>query len=166
MEDLKLDTAISGEVIPVSPEAEVMRALQYIMLRETKKSMIEIASEFGYTTREGMYKLVERWKAKGIYDKANQHYLLMKTTEVEAATAYVLEQWPRILIRISNIALFGKDHVALEAAAWLKATVVDPALAQKQDEANAEKRWAEKAGDFNSEVVVPAHLLKAAKEGT
>lgn len=157
---------LSGEVIPMDADTEVMTALQYMVMRETKKTAIEVANEFGYTTREGMYKRIERWKKNGVWDKAQQRYLVMKTTEIEAATSYVLEQWGRVLIRISNIALFGKDHTALEAAAWLKVAIVDPALANKQDEANAEKRWAEKAGSFDPTVVVPAHILKAAKEGT
>ena len=160
-----LETLLS-EILPISPESEMMRVLQYFAMRESGANMADVAEKFGYSSRAGMYKLIERWKANGVFQKAQEQFLLMKSIEIEAATSYVLEKWPLVLVRVVKIALFGSDKTALEAAAWLKSAIVDPAVSQKEEEANAEKRWAEKAGAFNpSEVIVPPHLLKQIRNG-
>lgn len=148
-------------VLPVEQNAEVARAIEYLMLRDQGKTMDEIAEHFGYSGRGSMYALLKRWKTAKILDKAQEHYGFTQTIEIEAAVSKILEEWGLVLLRVKKIALMSKsDKIALEAASWLKSTIVDPALQSRQTAGDAERQWAEKSGDFNpNEIVVPPHLM-------
>jgi len=158
-------------IIPVTPEpevtlfpseedVEVIRAGKYLMLKDQNKTVEEIANEFGWTSRTTMYSYVEKWKKSGAMEKAWQLFLQPKAEAISTAVSKVLDAWPRILAKQVETALDSSSpRTSLEAAAWLKANVVNEALAAQVDEGASESAYATKRKELLPNIIsVPKFL--------
>lgn len=146
MVDNEKSIAISNDTdVEWSSDPEVMKAATYLVLRDQKQTMEQIAAAFNYNNRSSMYYQVSRWEEDGVLEKARRIYLVPKEAEIQAATDRVLGQWPAIIDKAVKIALHSRsDHNALEAIVWLENTVVRPALEKQRGEGNSEMKYAKK----------------------
>jgi hypothetical protein len=151
------------EVIVIQTDDEIIRAGTYLMMRDMGDTMMVIAERFGYSTRQGMYDLVARWDKSGVLAKAREQFIVPKYEEVKVAYSNVLNNWPKVIARVLNIALYSdSDRVGVEAAAWLKQNVVDPELASRLDAGAAEMAFARRSGDSNPlEITLPKLMAKS-----
>lgn len=121
---------------------ELVKALEYVRLREDGRTMNAIAEHFGCSHR-GLYGYVERWEEMGVMQPARDMMLIAKRESVKDSYNLTLARWPEIIRRMLRIATEGKsEYVALETAKWLKAQIVDPAMALLEDESFAEQAYA------------------------
>lgn len=134
-----------AEIVWSETDEEVIQAGRYLYLKDQNKTMEEIASEFGYRSRQSIYNQVARWEQSGALTKARQLFLMPKAEEISAAVSRALDEWPLILANIVSIAKGGGKigaRTSLEAAAWLHDHVIAPELEKKEDPGAAERKYA------------------------
>lgn len=138
----------------------VVRAVQYLFLKDEHYTMHDIAAAFGIT-KPTIYAWVAKWEAEGVMDRARYFWLFPKIQEIYAIRRRVLDSWGEVMARVLRTAISGRsDKTSLEAAMWLKDAFIDPALEASQD-SFAEAAWAGKEGDFQPDVItIPGFLKK------
>jgi hypothetical protein len=147
-------------------DIETVNAVKFLLLKDRKKTMQQIAEYFGYKDRSSVYAMIAWWESSGVMEKATKILLSPKVEEIRAVHSRVIDRWPLIVERQVKTAIHSRsDHVALEAAAWLKREIIDPALARQEEAGHSEQAYAESAGAFAPTVVeMPAFLVDEARK--
>lgn len=147
-------TEVQGETKPVPEDyallftredEEIQRAMQYLKMRDEKKTMDEIGIEFGYKGRAGMNKLRERWIEDGVLEKARRKYFIPKGEEIKQAVTQVMDNVPAFLARMTKIVLLGREKNAIEAYKLLQETIIQPELSKQPDTAKPEQEYANRS---------------------
>lgn len=154
MEDFNPPGSLDLSLIDRSiDEPEVIRAMEYIAMKENRMTMQQIASHFKYSTRQAVYDLVARWEDGGILAKARRLWALPKFEDMHSADLTMLDSYPEMIDRMRRIVLHGREHNAIEAFKLLHEKIFQPALDAKEDMGSAERNYADKAGQFNPHVI-------------
>jgi hypothetical protein len=158
-EELRLELA---EFAAKTADPDVIKAGQYLVMKDQKVTGKQIAAWFGWSSRSTLYVYLQEWELSGALEKARELLLIPKSEEIKAAYSRVLNSWPQVVERQLKTAIHARsDKTALEAANWLKSAIVDPELALKEDPGSAEQAYANKpASETPMVVTLPNNLLK------
>lgn len=130
-------------------DPEVIRAGQYLILKDQRKTTEEIAEFFGVKSRTTIWSWVKRWHADGTLEKAIRLYQTPVEEEIRAVHRYTLTRYSEMVKKQIDTAVNGRGMAALAAFAYLKEHVIDPQINFDDVGSEVAKEYAEKSGDLS-----------------
>ncbi len=146
-----------------SPQ-DLQDALQYLLWRDSGKSVAWIGEQKGITERAVYYR-IQRWERSGALDAARVIFLVPRAEEINVVIDEAIREFPAIIRRLIKMAKESKsDFTALETTKWLYETIVKPALEKKVPEGALEAAYAKRPkADFDPLSLVATVQIKGSQ---
>ena len=134
-EDKKEKSMEFSVMYDAADDKDFLRCLEYVKLREVRKGMKrqEVADYFEIHINS-LDLWISKWTKSGLINRCRRIIAIPSAEEVRVVEGELMQEWPKIIRRQKDTAMYGKsDKNALEAATWLYENFVKPAMEQQVD---------------------------------